>query len=198
MLKPDFILGKQRSATRSADIISMVVDIYGSKEMFVGEYRNLLADRLLAQLDFSPEKEIRNLELLKLRFGDSVLHNCEVMLKDISDSKRIDAHIHGDATYAAAEKPFEISSLILSNQFWPTFKNDTIELPAGLQAEFDRYTKSYESYKGNRTLVWRPAIGRVTVEIQLANRTLDLTVSPSQAAIIYLFQDKGIYISNWQ
>lgn len=77
----------------------MVVDIYGSKEMFVGEYRNLLADRLLTQLDFSPEKEIRNLELLKLRFGDSVLHNCEVMLKDISDSKRIDAHIHGDGQY---------------------------------------------------------------------------------------------------
>lgn len=77
----------------------MVVDIYGSKEMFVGEYRNLLADRLLIQLDFCPEKEIRNLELLKLRFGDSVLHTCEVMLKDISDSKRIDAHIHSDSQY---------------------------------------------------------------------------------------------------
>lgn len=77
----------------------MVVDIYGSKEMFVGEYRNLLADRLLTQLDFCPEKEIRNLELLKLRFGDTVLHNCEVMLKDISDSKRIDAHIHSDGQY---------------------------------------------------------------------------------------------------
>lgn len=92
-------LEKQSGTTRSADIISMVVDIYGSKEMFVGEYRNLLADRLLAQLDFNPEKEIRNLELLKLRFGDSVLHNCEVMLKDIGDSKRIDAHIHSDSSY---------------------------------------------------------------------------------------------------
>lgn len=163
--------------------------------MFVSEYRNLLADRLLTQLDFNPEKEIRNLELLKLRFGDSVLHNCEVMLKDISDSKRIDAHIHSDASYAATDKPFQISSLILSNQFWPPFKNDTIELPSALQAEFDRYTKSYESYKGNRTLVWRPAIGRVNIEIQLDSRTIDMAVSPSQAAIIYLFQDKGIITS---
>lgn len=74
----------------------MVVDIYGSKEIFVNEYRTLLADRLLSQLDFSPEKEIRNLELLKLRFGESLLHTCGVMLKDISDSKRINTHIRND------------------------------------------------------------------------------------------------------
>lgn len=78
----------------------MVVDIYKTKELFVTEYRSLLADRLLTQLDFNPEKELRNLELLKLRFGDSLLHSCEVMLKDISDSKRINTHIHNDATYA--------------------------------------------------------------------------------------------------
>lgn len=85
--------------TRTADIISMVVDIYGSKDLFVSEYRNLLADRLLTQLDFSPDKEIRNLELLKLRFGENLLHNCEVMLKDISESKRINSHIQSDINY---------------------------------------------------------------------------------------------------
>lgn len=78
----------------------MVVDIYGSKELFVNEYRNLLADRLLTQLDFNPEKEIRNLELLKLRFGEALLHSCEVMLKDISDSKRINTHIQSDINYS--------------------------------------------------------------------------------------------------
>lgn len=77
----------------------MVVDIYGSKELFVIEYRNLLADRLLSQLDFNPEKELRNLELLKLRFGESLLHSCEVMLKDIGDSKRINAHINNDSGF---------------------------------------------------------------------------------------------------
>lgn len=88
---------KHSPANRKSDIISMIVDIYGSKELFVNEYRNLLAERLLTQLDFTPEKEIRNLELLKLRFGENLLHSCEVMLKDISDSKRINAHIQGAA-----------------------------------------------------------------------------------------------------
>ena len=37
--------------------------------------------------------QVRNLELLKLRFGENNLHFCEVMIKDIADSKRINAHI---------------------------------------------------------------------------------------------------------
>lgn len=87
------ILENQKPTSRSADIISMVVDIYGSKEIFVNEYRSLLADRLLSQLDFNPGREIRNLELLKLRFEETMLHTCQVMLKDITDSKRINSHI---------------------------------------------------------------------------------------------------------
>lgn len=71
----------------------MVVDIYGSKEVFVNEYRSLLADRLLSQLDFNTDREQRNLELLKLRFDETMLHTCQVMLKDITDSKRINSHI---------------------------------------------------------------------------------------------------------
>lgn len=95
----DIDLAKTSRNNRPADIISMVVDIYGSKELFVNEYRSLLAERLLLQMDFNAEKEIRNLELLKLRFGETLLHSCEVMLKDISDSKRINYHIHTDNNY---------------------------------------------------------------------------------------------------
>ena len=53
----------------SADIISMLVNIYGSKELFVNEYRSLLSNRLLAHCSYDTDKEIRNLELYKLRFG---------------------------------------------------------------------------------------------------------------------------------
>lgn len=58
----------------------MLVNVYGSKELFVNEYRTLLADRLLTQYSCDTEKEIRYLELLKLRFGDSQLHYCEVKI----------------------------------------------------------------------------------------------------------------------
>ena len=50
--------------------------------------------------------QVRNLELLKLRFGESNLHFCEVMVKDIADSKRINTYVH---TKLAQEKEAVIS-----------------------------------------------------------------------------------------
>jgi len=38
----------------------------------------MLSDKLLSKTDYNCDREIRTLELLKLRFGDANLHNCEV------------------------------------------------------------------------------------------------------------------------
>jgi hypothetical protein len=59
-------------------------------------FRSMLSNRLLSQFSYNTEREIRNLELLKLRFGETSLQQCEVMLKDISDSKRINNAILGE------------------------------------------------------------------------------------------------------
>ena len=81
--------GLQRAGDRDTDIISMLINIYGSKELFVTEYRSMLGQKLLVSAKFDLNKEKRNLELLKLRFGESVgnnpgrvtsLHSCEVTL----------------------------------------------------------------------------------------------------------------------
>ena len=71
----------------------MLINIYGSKELFVNEYRTILADRILTHFNYDTEKEIRYLELLKVKFGEAQLHYCEVMLKDVADSRRINSHI---------------------------------------------------------------------------------------------------------
>lgn len=39
--------------------------------------RVMLSDKLLSKTDYNCDREIRTLELLKLRFGDANLHNCE-------------------------------------------------------------------------------------------------------------------------
>lgn len=58
---------KTSKGRRTSDIISMLVNVYGSKDLFVNEYRTHLADRLLSQFTYNTEKEIRYLELLKIR-----------------------------------------------------------------------------------------------------------------------------------
>lgn len=51
---------------RLMDIISMLVGIYGSKELFVNEYRVMLAEKLLNKTDYDTDRDIRTLELLKV------------------------------------------------------------------------------------------------------------------------------------
>ena len=63
--------------------------------MYFFSPRTLLADRILTASTFDLDKERRHLELLKRRFGESQMHYCEVILKDVEDSGRINKHIQG-------------------------------------------------------------------------------------------------------
>ena len=40
----------------------------------------------------------RNIEILKIRFGEAALQVCEVMLRDMTDSRRIDQHVQQQKT----------------------------------------------------------------------------------------------------
>ena len=201
----------QSRRRKTSDIISMLVNIYGSKELFVNEYRSLLSNRLLSQFSYDTEKEIRNLELLKLRFGEAPLHQCEVMLKDIGDSKRIDSLLYANKEKAEAnenienvenirvksesnlrDSDFPVHSIILSAQFWPQFTAmEKLQLPEEVMKNLEGYTKAFEGMKGNRTLIWKTHLGFANIDLEIGKEKRNLTVTPVQAAIIYHFQEKS-------
>jgi len=68
---------------RSADVVSMLVGIYGTRELFVNEYRSLLAHRLLYTSDMDELKETRHLHVLRARLTGNDLDQCDVMLHDM-------------------------------------------------------------------------------------------------------------------
>ncbi|XP_078140612.1 anaphase-promoting complex subunit 2 [Centroberyx gerrardi] len=190
----DAVTDKTGSKRRSSDIISLLVSIYGSKEIFIDEYRTVLADRLLHQLNYNTAREIRNVELLKLRFGESHMHYCEVMLKDMADSRRINSNIREEESRLGEEEqpPLALSAMILSSEFWPQLKEEKLELPPLVCQAMEAYTHRYEKLKAMRTLSWKPHLGSVTLDVVLEDRVLsNLTVSPIHAAIILHFQDKS-------
>lgn len=183
-----------------SNIITMLVNIYGSKDLFVNEYKTLLGDRLLSSYSFNMEKEIRNLELLKLRFGDSNLFSCEAMLKDIAESKRINTNILEQLRQKNIAKiesfevnPNTLKCIILSEQFWPKLKEEKIELPNDLKQIQEKFMSSYEAFKGNRTLIWKNNLGQVTIDIEVNGQTLEFTVTPILAAVIMKFQEKDTW-----
>lgn len=121
----DFALTAAASSTRylrQADVLSLLIDLCGNgernEELLLVEYKNFLADRLLAKRSragrskrsgragdvrtrvpkdplYETELEVTHLELMKLRFGDTntSLVDVEVMLRDIVNSKRIRTQI---------------------------------------------------------------------------------------------------------
>jgi len=94
--EPDAILAdssKVRGIQHKSDILQMLMTIYGSNELFIKEYRFLLADLLVNKVDYDTDKQVQQLEVLKIRFGESAMHACDVMLRDIANSKRINSHI---------------------------------------------------------------------------------------------------------
>ncbi len=75
-------------------------------------YRSLLAEKLLGKTDYECDREIRTLELLKLRFGEANLHNCEV-------GRELPPALH--AHHALQRQALALPSLKLKHRAWPTF-----------------------------------------------------------------------------
>jgi len=53
----------------------------------------MLEQRLLQNAKVSYETEVRNVELMKKRFGDNCMYGCDAMLRDVQDSVRINREV---------------------------------------------------------------------------------------------------------
>ncbi|KAH7105576.1 hypothetical protein BKA62DRAFT_690199 [Auriculariales sp. MPI-PUGE-AT-0066] len=181
--------GPHFRTNKPSDVISTLVSIYDSKDLFVKELQILLAERLLSINDGNYDREVRNIEILKLRFGETALHVCEIMLKDMTDSKRIDQRIH-------QEHESTLHASIVSKHFWPPLNASNIKMPKDLQNILTAYEKHYTVQKSDKRLLWIPQIGTVTLHLELKDRDLEVKVNPLEAAIIELFGEKEIWTLN--
>ncbi|OMP86075.1 Anaphase-promoting complex subunit 2 [Diplodia seriata] len=176
---------------KSENVLAYLLSLY-DREDFINELKNILGEHLLKNEDSDFEKEIRLLELFKLRLGDSNLQACEVMLKDVLESKRMNKQIHDileQQSDVYQEIPTELNSQILSSFFWPSLREDDFHLPEPIQQLMKEYEAGFEGIKDMRKLHWLPALGRVAVSLDFDDRSLELEVLPWQAAVIYAFQE---------
>jgi anaphase-promoting complex subunit 2 len=181
------------------DIIGMLVSIYGSKELFVNEYKSILADRLLCKTDFDIDDEIGSLELLKLKFGENSLHDCEVMVRDFTISRRVNANVHqrseGKQNKEVSPGPenqnhlSKLSTIILSKEFWPQLQeSDAVPvLPPAIERAMGEFKDSYAVLKHPRYLTYAKHLGTVELELDFADRSLTFNVNPLLASFVSCF-----------
>ena len=173
--------GPDYKKSLNSDVIGSLISLFESRSIFVLDFQKILAERLLKQ-EYDFDREIRVLELLKVRFGETALQACEVMLRDILDSRRIDASIQ-------KAKPMpKLHARILSHLFWPSMPDENFNVPAEIALRQAAYALSFEELKASRKLTWLNSLGQVTVTLDLEDRTIVETVAPWQAAVIHTFQ----------
>lgn len=189
--------------SRNSDVIGSLISLLETKEVFVKEFQVSLADRLL-QPGRGFEQETKVIEHLKLRFGDQALQACDVMLRDVTDSRRLDSAIRqeklletqGDEQKVTTDIPtITDSSLpalhakILSRLFWPPLLDQPYNVPEPILALQHRYQAGFSAVKQSRKLTWLNHLGHVTVELDLEDRVVMEEALPWQATVIYAFQE---------
>jgi anaphase-promoting complex subunit 2 len=180
--------GPEYKKSKNSDVIGSIVSLFESKDVFVKEFQNILGERLLKK-EYEFDREIRVMELLKLRFGEAALQACEVMLRDIQDSRRVDTVIHKDQVLDSGDgSGSELHSRILSHLFWPSLHSETFFIPPEISTLQSRYSAGFENLKQSRKLTWLHALGQVTVTLDLEDRTVIEEVQTWQASVIHAFQ----------
>lgn len=201
---------------KSEDVIGTLITTLGSEDIFIKEFQNIIAENLLStQTDFTQEQKV--MDLLKKRFGESALQNCEVMIKDIYDSRKVDTHIRrvelGQPTQPprafgtpVAPLPYEdlgrhldtdeeklgqvpYHARILSRLYWPNIVQESFVLPYAVEEQQKKYEMGFERLKSARKLTWLNQLGQATVELELEDRTVETQCRTFEAAVIYAFQN---------
>ncbi|WQF78257.1 Putative cullin, anaphase-promoting complex subunit 2, cullin domain superfamily [Colletotrichum destructivum] len=184
---------------KSEDVIGTLINALGSQDIFIKEFQNIIAERLLStQAEFI--QEIRVLNLLKKRFGDNALQNCDVMIKDIQDSKRVDSIISktvrtgyiGGPVRKSKELP-SYHTKILSRLFWPTMDREHFILPRPVAEVQGHYDDEFERLKSYRKLTWLNNLGNATVSLELEDRTVEKECKTYEAVVIFAFQEDATY-----
>lgn len=194
---------------RQSDIISTLVNIYGSQQEFIKVYTQMFDQRLINDKNMSYEKELFNLELMKKRFGDRKMDDCEVMLKDTKDSERINREVqklsNGSRLGRQSKQMPSVDKLyvkVVSTGFWENFTVDdspieeeesNLKLGEGFMPseEFKNclreYEEHYKKYRGLRYLIFKQALGRVDLTLTFDNGDFSFKVYPLQAVVIQQF-----------
>lgn len=199
------------------DVIYFLLTLW-DRDDFINELKNILGAHLIQCKDPEFQKEIRLLELIKIRLGEEKLQACEVMLRDVLESRRINDAIRTAAeasirreqvlqtprtprskalrprpqppTPASKSPPAPaLNAQILSSFFWPVLRDDDFHVPAEILALQKDYESRFERIKGMRKLRWMNALGESRITLEFEDRTESFShLAPWQVSVIHAFQ----------
>ncbi|KAK9773452.1 putative Cullin family protein [Seiridium cardinale] len=180
--------GTNYKRRKSEDVIGTLIGAVGSPDVFIKEFQSIIGEQLLSEQE-AFEQESSVLALLKKRFGESSLQSCDVMIKDIQDSRRLSSVMCRGAMNETEKTKLEWATRtkILSRLFWPDMGDERFVVPPSVTEMQRAYEDRFEHLKPSRKLKWLNHLGQATVELELEDRTISEDVRTYEAAIISAF-----------
>lgn len=111
----------QRLQRLSLDPVALLVSMCNSTKMLIRAYQVGLANALLSLPDYNMDDEIILLEKLKSRFPQDTFSRCDVMIRDIAESTRMDRQIRSLSSFDndGLEVGYDFHLKMLSRYYWP-------------------------------------------------------------------------------
>eukprot|EP01138_Halocafeteria_seosinensis_P003664 gb/GECG01003743.1/.p1 GENE.gb/GECG01003743.1/~~gb/GECG01003743.1/.p1 ORF type:complete len:301 (+),score=39.02 gb/GECG01003743.1/:1-903(+) len=165
--------------------------MFDSVEILVKTYRSMLSEKLVSKEGFDVDEELQTLELLKMLFGEAKLHSCEVMIKDMTDSKRLMQTIKSD--YITQDQFSMLpQAKVVSDYYWPSFTQQTdFKLHPSLEDRLELYSSAYAKAKNPRYVKWLKSSGHVRLRVEReGEEDWEPQVSFLQASIMLHFQEQ--------
>ncbi|GAN09959.1 anaphase-promoting complex subunit 2-like [Mucor ambiguus] len=203
VIKEDKPAQLRRLQQKSKDSIAMLISMCSSLKDFIKGYSDKLGHVLLSTNNYDTIDEIQRLELLKRNFPPDTFLRCDVMLQDITDSRRLDTSVHLNNGINP-----NLHAIIVSRKYWPggngedddddldddydmeDANNASIKLWPGQQESIEEYDQEFRKIKKSRKLKFLPTKGSVRLNLEFESRTLTIDVSPEAATILSLFEGK--------
>lgn len=198
--------GDVTTARSESDTMSLLIGVYGGKESFLSEYRDMLASRLISIGSFDIDREIASLDLMKSKFVSSqtseALTHCSVMIKDMTESKKLNMKIRSKLIPKRSGIN-QVSMLVKSGHFWPksTVSDDNdgdsssssldqfAYLPKSLLDLMTEHERLFTELKPTQKIHWFRHEGVITLSIEIRGKEVEFRLSPLYVEVLALFQN---------
>jgi anaphase-promoting complex subunit 2 len=181
------------------------------------QYKRMLIERKITDNNFEIEQEIKNLELLKLKFGENLLANCEIIIQHIKESKKINNKLFKDPKFDCQ---------IINSNYWPFIKSNHFDLSSlddnkdkeknendknnnsiniinpnekipydefltNFNNKLKNYQKLYSDSKFSRKIEFYTNLGYCHLTLSFSNGNFEFVVSPLSYLIIQFFDEEN-------
>ena len=172
--KPDpiFIKTYIDPALKTTDPINLVISNLTSTPL-VEEYQKSLSKRLLKIENASDiDRIVQEIEILRIKCGDSFVNSAKIMLNDVIESKT-----------RLSLKNEVINVTIISHRYWPELSESLLEHPESISNNLEIVKKNYASEQSDKKIIWRPQLDEVKLELEFQSGTY-LFSCPIESAIL--------------